>query len=115
MTVKDKKPKVKKVILVLIGLAMPLSLIIGAVLAFKKSSANKEKLISQMQKIHIKELNDVKSHEYDLTCDGKVIKKDSFRLAKINDNYRIFVGDDVTDLKNTYKLSNCDIIYFIDK
>lgn len=60
-------------------------------------------------------LNDLVSKKYDVVCKDKIINKDTYMVIKVKGTFRIIIGENTKELEDTYKMSQCNVIYNVTK
>ncbi len=119
MTVKEDKKKwnipwkpIK--LTILIGGAIGI-LAFTVLYSIQSTKLNREAHAVKQAKVTKIKTNDVINKQYDITCKNIIISKSNYKVVKVKDIFRIFVGENNNELDKTYKLSQCNVIYNITK
>ena len=100
--------KIGLVILLLIiisGVYLLISLTISS-----KAKSNKARQLARAETTKAK-IIDLVGKKYYVSCSKKIISPDNYNIVKVANTYRVIVGTDTKSLDDTYKISDCGVMY----
>ena len=78
-----------------------------------KTKSKKARYLAQEESTKVK-IIDLVSKKYYVTCNKIIISPDNYNIVKVKNTYRLIVGKETKNLDDTYKISDCGVMYDVD-
>ena len=112
---RERKVPYKTIMVVLIIGIMFYGLYKAFSYIFKTREISRQQRIERFQNEEKKKLEVVKEKKFDLLCEKKVVNKSVYTLVKIDNILYVINGNKFNNIEESYRLTDCDVIYIVDK